>query len=76
MSSSSGKFESSSILYPASIGFSINYFDPIMKGTVTKAPVSPDWVILRSFLPENWIQLARDTGALKGLRKYKCPEAY
>ena len=76
MNSSSGKLESSSILYPASIGFSSNYFDHIMKGTVTKAPVSPDWVILRSFLPENWIQLARDTGALKGLRKYKCPEAY
>ena len=30
-----------------------------------------DWDVLRSFLPRGWRELARDTGALKGLRKDK-----
>ncbi len=46
-----------------------------MKKTVTEAPASQDWDVLCSFLPECWVQLATDTGALRGLRKYKCPEA-
>lgn len=35
-----------------------------------------DWAILCSFLPENWADLAVETGALKGLRKQKTAEAY
>ena len=35
-----------------------------------------DWAILCSFLPENWAELAVETGALKGLRKHKTAEAY
>lgn len=46
----------------------------MIRGTVTKAAVSEDWKVLFSFLPENWKQLAADTGALKGLRKDKSPE--
>jgi len=46
-----------------------------MKGTVTEAPGNQDWAVLCSFLPEGWMRLAKDTGALRGLRKYKCPEA-
>ena len=34
-------------------------------------PVDEDWDVLRSFLPRDWRELARDTGALKGLRKDK-----
>ena len=30
-----------------------------------------DWDVLLSFLPPDWQELARDTGALKGLRKDK-----
>ena len=30
-----------------------------------------DWEVLLSFLPQDWRELARDTGALKGLRKDK-----
>ena len=31
-------------------------------------PVDEDWDVLLSFLPPDWRELARDTGALKGLR--------
>ena len=34
-------------------------------------PVDQDWDVLLSFLPQDWCKLARDTGALKGLRKCK-----
>ncbi len=47
----------------------------IMSVTVIEAPTSEDWKVLLSFLPENWKQLATDTGALKGLRKDKSPES-
>ena len=30
-----------------------------------------DWEVLKTFLPANWRELARETGALKGLRKDK-----
>ena len=33
-----------------------------------------DWELLKSFLPGNWRELARKTGALKGLRKDKSEE--
>lgn len=33
-----------------------------------------EWVLLLSFLPENWRELAAATGALKGLRKDKAVE--
>ncbi len=33
--------------------------------------VDEDWDVLLSFLPPDWQELARDTGALKGLRKDK-----
>lgn len=33
-----------------------------------------DWPLLLSFLPENWRELAAETGALKGLRKDKSAE--
>ena len=32
---------------------------------------SDDWQELVGFLPQNWVQLAREHGALKGLRKNK-----
>lgn len=35
-----------------------------MPGTVTAAPTSEDWGVLRSFLPENWKKLAVETGGL------------
>lgn len=35
------------------------------------ACVDEDWDVLRSLLPRGWRELARDTGALKGLRKDK-----
>ena len=34
-----------------------------------------DWDVVSSFLPEGWRELARETGALKGLRKDKSPDA-
>jgi hypothetical protein len=34
-----------------------------------------DWDILIDFLPKTWLELAHETGALKGLRKDKSPEA-
>ena len=34
-----------------------------------------DWEVAVSFLPSDWEELARETGALKGLRKDKSPEA-
>ena len=33
--------------------------------------VDEDWEVLLSFLPQDWRELAQDTGALKGLRKDK-----
>ena len=33
--------------------------------------VDEDWDVLLSFLPQDWRELAQDTGALKGLRKDK-----
>ena len=45
-----------------------------MNGTVTQAPGSEDWDLLLSFFPDNWEDLAAETGALKGLRKDKSPE--
>lgn len=33
-----------------------------------------DWELLKTFLPGNWQELARETGALKGLRKDKSAE--
>jgi hypothetical protein len=35
-----------------------------------------DWPILLSFFPDNWIDLASSTNALKGLRKNKAAEDY
>jgi len=35
-----------------------------------------DWPILVSFFPENWVELASETDALKGLRKDKAAENY
>ena len=34
-----------------------------------------DWDVLSTFLPEDWRALAAETGALKGLRKDKSPDA-
>ena len=34
-----------------------------------------DWDVVSSFLPEGWRELARESGALKGLRKDKSPDA-
>ena len=36
-------------------------------------PLQEDWDLLLSFLPENWEALARQTGALRKLRKDKSP---
>ena len=38
--------------------------------------MNEDWPILLSFFPNNWAELASDTDALKGLRKYKDVESY
>ena len=35
-----------------------------------------DWELLLSFFPPDWKQLARSTGALKGLRQDKSEENY
>src|SRR5208283_125462 len=35
-----------------------------------------DWDLLRSFFPPNWKQLAKTSGALKGLRQDKSEENY
>lgn len=35
-----------------------------------------DWPILLSFIPDNWVALASETDALKGLRKDKAAENY
>ena len=40
----------------------------------TSAPMNEDWELLVSFLPANWEELARRTGALRKLRKHKSPE--
>lgn len=36
-------------------------------------PLNEDWDLLVSFLPDNWKELARTTGALRKLRKDKSP---
>lgn len=41
---------------------------------VNKAGIQEDWELLVSFLPDNWQDLATETGALKGLRKNKSAE--
>ncbi len=38
--------------------------------------MTEDWPILLSFFPENWIELASETNAFKGLRKDKVAENY
>ena len=45
-----------------------------MSGTVAQADGGEDWGLLMSFFPDNWEELAIETGALKGLRKDKSPE--
>lgn len=42
-----------------------------MENTMTE-----DWPVLLSFFPDNWVELASETDALKGLRKYKAAENY
>ena len=37
----------------------------------TSEPLNEDWDLLVSFLPDNWEELARKTGALRKLRKDK-----
>ena len=39
----------------------------------TSEPLDEDWELLVSFLPQNWEELARQTGALRKLRKDKSP---
>ena len=39
----------------------------------TSEPLNEDWGLLVSFLPANWEDLARQTGALRKLRKHKSP---
>ena len=39
-----------------------------------KTGIQEDWELLVSFLPDNWQDLAAETGALKGLRKNKSAE--
>ena len=38
--------------------------------------MSEDWPILLSFFPDNWVELASASNALKGLRKDKAAENY
>lgn len=38
--------------------------------------MNEDWDILKSLLPENWRELAKETDALKGLRQDKSPDNY
>lgn len=38
--------------------------------------MTEDWPILLSFFPDNWVELASSTNALKGLRKDKAAENY
>ena len=45
-----------------------------MSRKVTEGPTSEDWDLLVSFFPDNWRDLAVQTGALRGLRKDKLPE--
>jgi hypothetical protein len=49
---------------------SIKYFDGGLKA------MSEDWPVLLSFFPSNWIEIASETEALKGLRKDKEVENY
>ena len=46
-----------------------------MSGTATKAAANADWDLLLSFFPDNWRELAAETGALKGLRKDRSAES-
>ncbi len=46
-----------------------------MSETVTRAAMNEDWELLLSFFPDNWQDLAAETGALRGLRKDKSPES-
>ena len=47
------------------------------RGTATTSePLNEDWELLVSFLPANWEELARTTGALRKLRKDKSPSNY
>ena len=46
------------------------------EATNTSEPLNEDWELLVSFLPANWEELARETGALRKLRKDKCPNNY
>ncbi len=41
-----------------------------------KNTMTEDWPILLSFFPNNWVELASETDALKGLRKDKAVENY
>jgi len=41
-----------------------------------KITMEEDWPILLSLFPENWVELASETDALKGLRKDKAAEDY
>lgn len=36
-------------------------------------PLAKDWELLISFLPPDWEELARETGALRKLQKHKSP---
>jgi hypothetical protein len=38
--------------------------------------MTEDWPVLLSFFPDNWVELATSTNALKGLRKDKAAEDY
>ena len=38
--------------------------------------MTEDWPVLLSFFPDNWVELASETNALKGLRKHKAAENY
>ena len=45
-------------------------------GTATKVAASADRDLLQAFLPDNWRELAAETGALKGLRKDRSAESH
>ncbi len=46
-----------------------------MSGTAAKAASNEDWDLLLTFFPDNWRDLATETGALKGLRKNRSAES-
>jgi hypothetical protein len=45
-------------------------------GMEVKNTMTEDWPILLSFFPNNWVELASEADALKGLRKNKAVESY